>query len=211
MFHSNCCSSRSARRLRGQAAIEKASPSAGSLRGQAAMEYLVTYGWALLALFFVIALLIGSGAFSVNNFSTPECTFQPDMPCSSFIIYKETGAGGADQTALLFNISNGLGFPINITNVSYAASGMGRQGMTVFDAAPATPIALAPGGSASFGYNFTGASQPSERDFKTVFATLTFYNCKTPTACTGPYVTSGRVSSIVERRQAVSRLPYSPT
>lgn len=168
--------------------------------GQAAMEYLVTYGWALLALFFVIALLIGSGAFSVNNFSSQECVFQPDIPCSSFIIYKEPGPTGDLQTVIAFNISNGLGFPVKITNLSYSASGWGGSGVTVFEG-PLTPVSLESGKYASFSYNVTGSSQPSERDFKTVFVKLTYYNCKVPANCTGPYVTTGRISSTVERRQ----------
>lgn len=180
--------------LRGQAAIESASPTARRLHGQAAMEYLVTYGWALLALVFVIALLIGTGAFSINSFSTQECTFQPDIPCSSFIIYKE-----ASHTTLSYKISNGLGFPINITGVNYTASGMGSPNTEVYPANPSEPITLLSGASAELSYNFTGAAQPSEKDFKTVFVTLTFYNCKVPANCTGPYVTSGRISSPVEK------------
>ena len=184
---------------RGQAAIESGAPTAGSLRAQAAMEYMVTYGWALLALVFVIALLIGSGAFSVNNFTTAECTFQPDIPCSSFIIYKENGPVGV-QTVLAFNISNGLGFPINITNVTYSAAGWGGPGIITADGSPASPVHLSSGQYASFSYNFTGSRQPSERDFKTVYVQLTYYNCRSAANCTGPYTTSGRVSSSIEKR-----------
>ena len=77
-----------ARHLHWQAAIESLSATAGSLargqaaiesacadcwppskKGQAAMESLVTYGWALLALFAVLALLFSTGAISTGNFS----------------------------------------------------------------------------------------------------------------------------------------------
>jgi len=166
------------------------------------MEYLVTYGWALLALVFVIALLIGTGVFSLNNFSTAECTFQPDLPCSSFIIYRETSQlNGQPQTVLEFNISNSLGFPINITNMTYSVTGWGGPGVIVVDGSPATPISLSSGSYAAFSFNFTGPSQPSVRDFKTIYAQLTYYNCKNPANCTGPYVTSGRISSSVEQGQ----------
>jgi hypothetical protein len=57
----------------------------GLKKGQAMMEYLVTYGWALLALLIVVAVLLSSGVFSPNSFATQECTFQPDLPCSPFI------------------------------------------------------------------------------------------------------------------------------
>ena len=90
------------------------------MKGQAMMEYLVTYGWALLALLFVVAFLIGTGAFSPNSFSTQECTFQPDLSCPSFIMYIDSSAAGQPAT-LEFTLKNGLGFPINVTNVTYTA------------------------------------------------------------------------------------------
>ena len=58
--------------LKGQAAIERTSFAARHLKGQAAMEYLMTYGWALLAIVIVIAALI-----YLNPFRAPEiCLFQ---------------------------------------------------------------------------------------------------------------------------------------
>ena len=58
--------------FRAQAAIESSCCStAGSLRAQAAMEYLVTYGWALLVIVIVIAVLL-----YINPFRAPEqCLF----------------------------------------------------------------------------------------------------------------------------------------
>jgi len=44
--------------LKGQAAIECATRIARHLKGQAAMEYLMTYGWAILAILIVLAILI---------------------------------------------------------------------------------------------------------------------------------------------------------
>ena len=181
---------------RAQAAIESClGTTARSLKAQAAMEYLVTYGWALLALLFVIALLIGTGAFSVSNFSTSECTFQPDIPCSSFILYKEAAATAAgEHTVLAFNISNGLGFPINITNVSYSVSGIGVSGNSVVNVPLANPISLKSGAYTGFEQVFDGSTQPSVKDFKTIYVYLTFYNCRSLSSnCTGPYVTSGRI------------------
>lgn len=60
-------------KLRGQAAIESSMGStARSLKGQAAMEYLMTYGWALLVIVIVIAILL-----IINPFSAPQgCRFE---------------------------------------------------------------------------------------------------------------------------------------
>ena len=53
------------------------------LRGQAAMEYLMTYGWALLVIVIVIAILI-----SLNLFSAPQgCNFdRAGFSCGSPVI-----------------------------------------------------------------------------------------------------------------------------
>lgn len=49
--------------------LKKPAFSARVLRGQAAMEYLMTYGWALLALVVVLAALIYLGVLRTQ---TPE-------------------------------------------------------------------------------------------------------------------------------------------
>ncbi len=184
--------------IRAQAAIESSSGStAGSLLGQAAMEYLVTYGWALLALMLIMAMLLSSGAFSANSFAVQECTFQPDLPCSAFILYRSKSSPSLsdyDQTTLQFRLSNGLGFPINVTGVTYTANDLGGSGTSLYTGtAPAGTFGN--GAEIPLAYDFTGTSQPSGRAFKTVQVSLSYRNAKSGS---GPYVTSGRVSAIVE-------------
>ena len=184
----NACS------LRGQAAIEPRSAStAGSLKAQAAMEYLVTYGWALLILFIVVAYLLTSGAFSASSFAAQECVFQPDLPCSPFVLYRE----GAD-TKLQFTVTNGLGFPINISSINYTATGIGASGRKIYSG-------TAPGGTIPLGtrfdlnQTFPGEPQPSTADFRTIYVEMSYYNCKN-SPCSGPYMTSGRISAVVQKK-----------
>jgi hypothetical protein len=172
-----------------------------SNRGQAAMEYLVTYGWAILALLFVVAFLISTGAFSASNFASPECTFQPDLPCSPFILYKS----GAD-TVLAFNLTNGLGFPINITNVTYTATDMGTAGRQIYQAPDTgfTRNTIPSGGKFGISHTFSAVAngrQPSARDFRTVLVSITYQNCRFNT-CTNTYTTSGRIAAAVEAGSA---------
>lgn len=192
-----------ARFMRGQAAMESPSATARPLRAQAAMEYLVTYGWALLALFAVVAILISTGAFSSSNFSQQECTFQPDLPCSPFILYLDGGV-----TNIKYQLTNGLGFPIKIVGVSYITNGIGQQGRYSW---PDTTITeqnsplFNSGDSFELNFNFPGDVQPAPRDFETIIVTIEYLNCKGFTSaadCTSDkaakYTTSGRISSIVE-------------
>lgn len=174
---------------------------AGKLLGQATMEYLVTYGWALLALFAVVAILISTGAFSSSNFSQKECTFQPDLPCSSFILYLDSGTA-----TLRYSLSNGLGFPIKIARITYRTTDMGFPGVKddwidEFD----SPV-FNSGDPIDLAYVFQGEKQPAARDFKTIIATIEYYNCRqalaqqqecNPDTAT-PYTTSGRISTVVE-------------
>ena len=192
-----CCATARLLSVRGQAAIELPAATAGVLRGQAAMEYLVTYGWALLALFIVIALLISSGAFSASSYAVQECTFQPDLPCPSFMLYKSTS--GAPNTTLQFSLANGLGFPINITNVTYTATGLGDQGRNTYTGNRPVPSGVIPSGQRmNFTQNFSGSAQPQIRDFKTIYVSITYSNCKGGT-CRSNYTTSGRISTLIEK------------
>lgn len=151
------------------------------------MEYLVTYGWALLALFVVVAYLIASGAFSANSFASQECVFQPDLPCTSYIIYKSSAG-----TVVDFSLANGLGFPIELESVHYYMPGTGDE-----DGALPADSGYSSGEKISLSHTFTSGSQPQPRDFRSVQVTIKYMNCRN-SPCSGPYTTSGRVSAIVE-------------
>ena len=175
------------------------------IRGQAAMEYLVTYGWALIALFAVVAFLIASDAFSASNYATQECSFQPDLPCSSSMIALETTYN--DPSTLWFSVTNGLGFRINVTNVTYTFSDLGISGRRTIDSATSggelngvaigSAAAIPSGAYMNFTQSFVGSVQPKIHSTKQITATITYMNCKS-SPCTGPYTTSGRISSRVE-------------
>lgn len=164
---------------------------AKQFHAQAAMEYLVTYGWAILALLFVLAFLVSSGAFSPNNFSVQECTFQPDLPCSPFIIYKSAGA-----TIVAFNLTNGLGFPINVSKVVYTTD-LGTGSRQEYESTSYKKGQIDPGKTIWFNETFSGATQPSAKDFKTLFVSVTYQSCRSG-ECINNYTISGRISSPVE-------------
>jgi len=157
------------------------------------MEYLVTYGWALLVLFIVVAYLLTSGAFSANSFSAQECVFQPDLPCSPFVIYREGGA-----TKLQFTITNGLGFPINISSINYTTTGIGANGRRDYPGiAPSGTIQ--PGARVDFSQAFPDQPQPAANDFRTIYVQISYLNCKS-LPCSSTYMTSGRISAVVQQK-----------
>ncbi len=85
----------------------RAEEAAGGIKsGQVAMEYLATYGWALMALFVVIALMIASGVFNPERFAVEECTLQPNLPCRDFFMFYDRPASMLNVS---FTITNSVG------------------------------------------------------------------------------------------------------
>ncbi|MEM4389595.1 MAG: hypothetical protein QXG98_02950 [Candidatus Micrarchaeia archaeon] len=73
-------------------------------KGQAAMEYLMTYGWAILVIVIVLAALLYLGVFNIAG-RTPEiCTLPIGLQCPSFKL----------DTAGLLNVSITNGHPKTI-------------------------------------------------------------------------------------------------
>jgi hypothetical protein len=175
-----------------QVAIEPRSGTAA--RGQVAMEYLVTYGWALLALVAVLGILFASGLFSASNFATQECVFQPDLPCNTFIFYQSTSNPSTSST-LEFRVTNGLGYPINITEITYTATDLGTSGRT--SNTFSIPTSVPSGVSKDFKYVVNGPAQPSIGNVVSILVSLTYKNCKY-SPCTGPYNTTGRITATVQ-------------
>lgn len=173
----------------------KSSVPRRAFAGQAAMEYLVTYGWAILMLLIVLTYLIATGAFSSGSFVVQECVIQPDLPCSPSALSKNS-----TDTVLRFSITNGLGFPVNFTSIAYTTFNIGKAGKnTQKDRLDLNLIES--GTKINFTKVFRGEVQPNLRDYRTIYFELEYYNCKGyPNApCSGPYVTSGRISALVQK------------
>ncbi len=83
-------------------------------KGQAAMEFLMTYGWAILVVLAAIAALAYFGVLSPDRFLPEKCTMPSGIACIDF---RYTG------TAIEMAIQNGGGF--DMTNVSVAVNGTG--------------------------------------------------------------------------------------
>lgn len=117
------------RTRKGQIAIERTSSSAPieiknfngpqnqkcfvgrNLKGQIAIEYLTTYGWAILLLIIVIAVLVSS--FSSSYLVAEQCNIdKSNLPCNSQV-YNDN-----DDLGVAFEVINGFGYPIKIIEVN---------------------------------------------------------------------------------------------
>ena len=82
--------------------------SINSRSGQAAMEFLMTYGWAILVVLAAIAALAYFGVLSPEKFLPEKCILQPGIACVSHKVQP-------NQVTLV--ISNGLGRTIIINSI----------------------------------------------------------------------------------------------
>lgn len=83
-------------------------------KGQAAMEFLMTYGWAILVVLIAIAALVYFGAINPERFVSDSCTLAPPLSCSQqgdFIALSEA----ADNVR--FRVNNGAGNTINVVGI----------------------------------------------------------------------------------------------
>ena len=92
----------------------KKGQGARNLRAQAAMEYLMTYGWAILVIVVVLAIL--AYFYPILTRASEQCIFsQPGFTCSEnpAIIYNSS----SKTTYAAFNLQNGKGQTVNVSKV----------------------------------------------------------------------------------------------
>ncbi|MBC8146583.1 MAG: hypothetical protein H8E98_01190, partial [Bacteroidetes bacterium] len=93
-------------------------------RAQAAMEFLMTYGWAILVVLIAIGALAYFGVLNPNKFLPQSCTLSPGLSCIDFAVYSD---------GVVIKIANGMGSDLNslevgVENCMTASMGMNYLG-----------------------------------------------------------------------------------
>ena len=95
-------------------------------RGQAAMEFLMTYGWAILVVLIAIGALAYFGVLNPNSFLPDRCNMPSGFNCKDFKVVNLAGAGADYMT---ISVENGAGrdvtirsFVVNSTDIATATS-----------------------------------------------------------------------------------------
>lgn len=80
-------------------------------RGQAAMEFLMTYGWAILAAIIAIAVLAYFGVFNPGRYTSETCALSPPFTCGEDSLVDDSAndlelivRNGGDDDAIVTNI-----------------------------------------------------------------------------------------------------------
>jgi len=147
---------------------------AGCRKGQAAAEYLVTYGWALLALVVIIAIILSTGVFNPSYFISEECVLQPDIACTGHQMYR---TGGDQDAVLLIGVENRLGYDIKLANVEITTNDLGVAGERVLEPQGGVPKVMKQGDNVTLTYVITGEKQPAVDSMQRMRVELTYYSC----------------------------------
>ena len=91
-----------------------------SRKSQAALEFIMTYGWAILVVLVAIGALAYFGVLNPDQFLPSKCTFQPGIACLDF---------KATAVSVAVNVQNSLGRDITVDAVQAdKCTALGSQG-----------------------------------------------------------------------------------
>ena len=110
-------------------------------KGQAAMEFLMTYGWAILVVLVVIGALAYFGVLSPSTLLPEKCTFPVSLSCTDHSI---------SGTAITLILQNGAGRDMTVTRIAAASEALGTGNLGQGCTTGAITTALRNGASATF-------------------------------------------------------------
>ncbi len=147
-----------------------------SKRSQSALEYMMTYGWAILIIVIVAVILYSMGIFNPSSSISTTITGFSSTPVSSALF---TNNGG-----LSISVQNSVGYPIEITNITATTPTGGKVTIQ-------PNITLLSGKSQVFVLSkvFTASSQNSHIS---TAVTITYKEVSQPLP--GPYISTGSIT-----------------
>ena len=107
-------------------------------KGQAAMEFLMTYGWAILVVLIAIGALAYFGVLNPSRFLPRSCTLMPGLDCDEFKV------DDSDVQVQLF-IRNGIGDSIDFSTLGIDINADGDTVDVGTDCVDIDPAAIADG------------------------------------------------------------------
>jgi hypothetical protein len=111
-------------------------------KSQSAMEYLTTYGWAIIIIAVVLTALFELGLFNPGSFVNTTCTFPANFGCITAVLY-------STNSTLIINLQQSLPSSINIT--AYGCNAQGTVSNMIKPDTPSNQIELGIGQNLTFG------------------------------------------------------------
>ena len=92
-------------------------------KSQSALEYMMTYGWAILVIVIVAAVLYSLGIFSPSSSLSTTITGFSNLGQVTAQCYSNlTGSGFSQNVGLVLTFGNAIGYPINISSINVTDS-----------------------------------------------------------------------------------------
>ncbi len=98
-------------------------------KSQAALEFIMTYGWAILVVLVAIGALAYFGVLSPDRFLPNKCTLQAGIACID---------NKATSTTVTARLTNALGYDISAITVAAGGCGTSSSPATLSNGASAT-------------------------------------------------------------------------
>ena len=145
-------------------------------KSQSALEYLMTYGWAILIIVIVAVILYSMGIFNPSSSISVTITGFQKTPISSAIF--------TDNGGLSLSVQNSVGYPIKITNITATKLTGGKVTIE-------PNITLLPGKSQVLVLSkvFTAANQGSH-----ISTAVTITYKEISQQLPGPYISTGSIT-----------------
>ena len=183
----------------------KKSNSDNNTKAQSAMEYLMTYGWAILIIAVILAALDFLGVFNTGTFIGPSCLATPGYLCSNPVMT----ANANGPNLLSFNFEQDTGQPIYEVSFACAASSNSSTGLPTANTANVFQFATSVMSSGS-SLNISGmqcygsnANLFQDHSIGTVFSgTLWIRYTTVPASTNYQYAKVARITAKVESEAA---------
>lgn len=172
-----------------------------SSNAQAALEFMVTYGWALLAILAITGILAYYGLLDFSRYLRDYCDFGPQLECVDYQLYSSTSESG-------FNVlvRNNYGVAINLSALDVYFGGLHVASLT-----PANRFVIPAGATVLVNYSEWVASQPWDNNLlkigskQAVDLVITF----SQNISNAPlHIVSGRVFTKVRKKQWIQSNPH---
>ncbi|HLG24694.1 MAG TPA: hypothetical protein VI564_07235 [Candidatus Nanoarchaeia archaeon] len=98
-------------------------------KSQAALEFIMTYGWAILVVLVAIGALAYFGVLSPDRFLPNKCTLQSGIACTDF---------KATSGSVIVHITNSLGQDLDTVVIGAGDCGNSGAGVTLANGASST-------------------------------------------------------------------------
>ena len=115
-----------------------------STKGQAALEFLTTYGWAILVILIMIGTLAYFGILSPSKVLPSRCNMGAEFQCMDYQI-------SATADTFKLRIKNGIGEPVSISAITLGSEGSTQYSCTLTDPA-SLPYTMNSSGIADFAW-----------------------------------------------------------